>query len=320
MAINKRLEALGVAKQAAQGTPTAEPAYGFGLISGAVFGLALEQAVEALSGGTSRVSQDVDRTGIRPGFTFATRVYPELIPLLMYLVLGAKAVIGSGAPFTHTDTEGTPQPWSTWFGKIGTNYVTIYDAKMRSLKLSWTRGALLLEGVVEGCHALFGEPAYTLGLDLQGHTRFSSFGGTYQLDAADDTPADARVISGSLEIANSNFLLEDSADIEPADITEGELVITPSLTIAPNDLAEYRKILTGSGTGTTPTGVPSIGSFNLLWAIDANTDLHLSAAHWATMCDFPDVDPKGGYAEFPISGQLVGTDFAAVTRNAIASY
>lgn len=319
MSVNRRLSSIGIALQAAKGTAAPTPIYGFGLLSGQTFGLEIAQAAEALTGGTLRIPQDVDRTGIRPGFTFATRVYPQVIPLLAYGALGAKAVSGAG-PYLHTDSLAASLGWYTVWGKYGSEYFKIVDCKFDQLTISWTRGPIMVQGVIMGLTALLHQSSFTPTNDMQGQPRFSTFGGTFSLDTASGTPASAKVISGQVAISNGIGQQELSANVLPTDLIEGTQSIETTLTVEPDDWALYNEIVTGTGTGTTPSGTPNLGSFDVLMSIDANTDLEMSATRWAPIMATPDVDPAGGPAQFPLVGQLVGTDFAVKTHNAVASY
>ena len=131
-------------------------------------------------------------------------------------------------------------------------------------------------------------------------------GGTFSLDSAGSTPVSARVISGELNIKNNISPIDPSSTIESADVWEGVQEHTLKLTIVPDDLAEFRKTVTGSAAGTSVAAVAPIGSVSLTFRENnGSAQLVVTGSKVAFLTSFPDADPKGGAVELELAGIAV---------------
>ena len=96
--------------------------------------------------------------------------------------------------------------------------------------------------------------------------------------------------------------------VTPGDVEEGKLSVSGSVTVKPDDMALYRKMVTGSASGTTLTGAMVYGSFEWTFTHSKETShkLKVIATHVPFTCEFPSVDPNGGAAEVDFTFDNIG--------------
>jgi hypothetical protein len=129
-------------------------------------------------------------------------------------------------------------------------------------------------------------------------------GGTFQLDVIGSTLVNARVVGGELTIKNNITAINPSATVEADDVYEGVQEHSIKLTIIPDDLAEFRKTVTGGAAGTAIATVAPTGSVNLVFRENNNASntLTVTGSKIAFLTAFPDADPKGGPVEIELAG------------------
>lgn len=132
-------------------------------------------------------------------------------------------------------------------------------------------------------------------------------GGTFQIDTTGSTLASARVISGELTIKNNVAEINPAATIESDDQWEGVQEHSLKLTIVPDNLNEFRKIITGTTAGTSAANFLPTGSISLLFKENGTGtgQLLVTASKVAFSTAFPDADPKGGAVEIELAGIAV---------------
>lgn len=328
MAVQKALARVGIAKQVAKGTPATNPAYAFGVRSGSTFGIDIAQEAETRTQFDSLNSPGANRTLATPKLDFETRGFARMIGLLLLGALGAEAAVTGSGPFVHTFTPATTLPWFTLFGDYGggVEYERISDALLDSLEISWEGSGPAVvkcgwKGITPTWPGAFG----TVGTDDSLAAYLRAGGGVFQLDAASGTPVTAPIKSGSVSINNNLDVQEQATTVTPGDIVPSHQQIACSFTLTPAaNFNEWRKTVTGSASGTAVQESPVDGSFNVKFAIDANTDLAFTALHCAFLSDFPDADPGGGAAEVVLEGEAYrqtggGAALTAVLRNTVAA-
>lgn len=319
--IQKALGLVGLSKQASKGTPDTQPDFVYGISSGGMFKADVSQDDEHVTLDAARIAVDSNRMSVVPGQAYKTRLYPKSAGLLLYAALGAIAHSGSG-PYTHTITPATDVPYLTGWGKTGGVLYRVQDAKMDELDIAW-KGAGPLEASVALVGTVIGFPgSITPGVDDSQSPYFRAAGGTFALDAGSDTPATAPVSAGSIKIANGVAPVLLSESVVPNDVSVAAQMLTVSLTLVVNSLAEWRKILTGTDSGTAVSEVAVKGSFAHHFEIDADNTLDLEADNCAFTCDFPDADPKGGPTELELKGSILiaSPALTATLVNATATY
>lgn len=326
--INKRLALSGIGRQTAgKGTALANPGYGFGLLDGRVIEVPITQELEEITG-TSPVSPGANRTAASPGLDASTRAYPKLLGALLYGALGAVATSGPiSTVYTHVFTGTYDTPYFSLFGRQGSDYARVADAKFDELTLKWDEaGPLEVSFKALGRTLLLGT-TWTAGVsEADSDGKFRARGGVFKLDTVGGaSPAQvAFVKSGEITISREVDAVALADSIIPADIVPSMLMVSSKFTIVPDDLAEWRKTVTGTGAGTAISEAELYGSFDHLFTIDANNDLRVNVERLSFTADFPSADAKGGALEIEVEGEMVqaltGESITATLRNTVASY
>lgn len=311
MSVNTSIGLIGVAKQADKVTPASAPTFVHGLTGGKTFQLDRSVASADVSCGI-RAGTDSYVESVTPGLDFETYGYGDALPLYF---LGAMGNIASVADETeglykHTVTLGDLLPYLTFWGRVGNEYTRTDGCKIDELEMSFEGNAPLEFGVtVLGMDAALGLAGFPGEIDpscFDGY--FVPTGGTFKLETLGDAPVAAPVTQGSLTLANSCSADPLAGMVTPGDVEEGKLVSSGSITVKPDDMSLYRKMITGSVSGTAPTGQMVYGSFE--WTFrhskQANHTLKVSASRVPFTAEFPDVDPNGGAAEVEFSFADVG--------------
>jgi len=134
---------IAIAIQVAKGTPSVVSSQRLRLVSGGMAGSKAVSDVEETSAGRLRETSFVGSAsgGGSPAFT----VRPVSIGLLLYLAMGAKAVVGVADPWTHTFTLASALPWCTVWRRLATGlFERFSDCKLNSLTLRSEAGGLLI--------------------------------------------------------------------------------------------------------------------------------------------------------------------------------
>ena len=312
--INTSIGLIGVAKQSAKATAASTPSFLHGLTGGQVF--KLDRSVEAddVSCGV-RAGTDSHVESVVPGADLDTYGYADVLPLYYYAAMGSiasAAASGTGMSgyYEHVITLGDVLPYLTVWGRIGSEYTSVAGCKVDQIEMEFEGNSPLEFGVT-----LLGLAA-TLGLgSMPGSIDPSCFdgyfvptGGTFKVDTASGTPVAAPVTKGSLTLANNCTTDPLAGQVTPGDVEEGKLVSSGSVTVKPADLTLYKSMVTGSSSGTTPTGAMVYGSFewNFTHSKDPKCSLKVEASRVPFTADFPDVDPAGGAAEIEFTFDNIG--------------
>src|SRR5581483_7645171 len=160
--VQKRLVAIGLAKQTAKGSPASQPTFYWGVTRGKPANWAItEEAVEVT--GSNPVFTDVDRTLVVPGADFTSLIHPKAIGLLLYGALGSIATTGAGVPYQHVLTPALDLPYLTFFGKaFGGDYMTVQDVKIDSLEITQNNaGRLFVAATMMGLLFAWGATPFT---------------------------------------------------------------------------------------------------------------------------------------------------------------
>lgn len=321
----KLLTLVGIAKQTGKGAATTGTDFTMGVLSGAAFDLDLGQEPEPITS-DGRIAPAANRVSAASGMKFRTRVWPAPSGLFLYGALGAIATTGTSPNFTHTITPAADLPYLTGFGKLDDVSTKLADMKVDELKISWEKAQpLQLEATLLGLVPTLFTASWPAVADQRDQTFFGPIGGTFKLDTGSATPVVVPLSAAEITIANNLVPVELSKSIIPDDVFPGLQVVTFALTLIPNDLAEWRKAVTGSGTGTAIQESVVYGSVDLLVTINANTSLQIAATRVPFIAPFPEGDAGGGPAELKLTGQVVrpvgaGAAVTATLKNAVASY
>lgn len=313
MSINTSIGLIGVAKQAAKNTPASEPTFVHGLTGGRPFQLdrtveSAEVACGVRSGTDSYVSSVIS------GVDYETYGYADVVPLYFYGAMGniVSSSSSSGAQYEHVVTLGDTIPYLTFWGRIGDEFTRTDGCKIDTLEMSFEGNAPLEFGIT--CIGLDSE----MGLaNFPGNVDPSCFdgyfvptGGTFKLDTASATPAEAPVVSGSLSLANACTAEPLAGRVNPGSVDEGKLTASGSIAVKPEDLSLYKRMVTGSESGTKPSGKMVYGSFEWTFEHSQNPDykLKIESGRVPFSAEFPEVDPSGGAAQIEFSFDDIGVN------------
>ena len=311
--INVSIGLIGAALQTDKDTPATAPTFTHGLTGGKVANL--ERSIESASVSCGvRAGTDSYVASIASGLDFDAYCYADVLPLYLSGCLGAiasKAATKSGF-YEHTVTLGDSLPYLTFWGRIGSEYTRTDGCKVDQIEMEFEGNKPVSLGVTAIGMAT------TLGLaSIPGAGDPSCFdgyfvptNGTFKLDTASDTATDAPVISGALTLANSCNTAPLAGQISPGSVDEGKLTSSGNVKVRPDDLSLYKAMITGSPTGTVPTGQIVYGSFE--WEFthskDADYQMTVKATHVPFTAEFPEVSPDGGSAEIQFDFADIGID------------
>ena len=327
MALNAIKAIAGIAKQTARGTLAANPTFAHGLTGGAPVQVEPKQEELAVTS-ASRTTSNIVRTGTDNGGEIQSPAYLAALGLYLLGAIGSDTVTGT-APYVHTYSVGD-LPYLSVFGKgIDPSVVmAIRDCKIDELSLKWD-GSKPITLTAKYSGTTFSYPAtFTPTTDLSGSESFlTPVGGTFQTDMIGSTLAAARVVKGEITIKNNIDPVDPSATIEAYDQAEGRHQANLKLTVIPDDLADFRKCVTGTANGTAIASAAPEGSVSLLFKDQAGGtgQLLVTGAKVAFLCKFPEGDPKGGPVEVELAGVPVmpagGTaPLVFALSNAVATY
>lgn len=321
MPIQSALALVGGAKQSGKGSPATDPTYQHGITDGQVMTVEVSQDLESRTSGT-RFAPSVNRTGVQPGIDFTCRGHASSIGLWLYAALGSKSVTGSST-YTHVFSTGADLPYLTAFGSMDSNLYAVEDVKVDSLEVSWSENEPV-EFAVTGMGTDVAFPStITPATDDSAATYMRPAGGSFQVDIDGTTLAAAKVTAGSVSINNSLSPIMLSGTITPSDVFPGQQAIEVSLDVTPENLNDWRTILTGTSNGTTVAATPVYGSFSIQFTDGTNT-LTLAATKVAFTTEFPSADAGGGPVTITLAGLVVipasGSPFTATLVNAVATY
>lgn len=318
MSVNTSIGLIGVAKQADKATPASTPSFVHGLTGGQTF--KLDRSVESADVSCGiRTGTDSYVASVTPGVDFETYGYSDVIPLYFLAAMGniaTTAQTGSDkASKKHVVTLGDALPYLTFWGRIGSEYTRTDGCKVDQIEMEFEGNAPLSFGITAiGLAAALGLESFPGSIDpscFDGY--YVPTGGTFKIETLGSTPVEAPVTKGSLTLSNNCTADPLAGMVLPGDVEEGKLSTSGSVTVKPSDMALYRKMITGSASGTMPTGGMVYGSFewNFTHSKNSKHKMQVKATRVPFTCEFPSVDPEGGAAELDFSFDNIGVDSRA---------
>lgn len=335
--INTSIGLLGVALQSDKATAATEPTYKHGLTGGGL--VKPEREVEQKNvacGLRANAANGAYVSEVNMGVDFETLAYADVLALYAYAQMGnivSTPVDGKAGYYKHVITLGSSIPYLTFWGQVGdTDEATVAIAKgckMDTLTFDFEGNAPIDIGVTAaGIDA-------SLFTSWSGDSEPSCFDGyfiptegEFQIDTNTNTPADAIVTKGNLELSNSLTPYRSAGRVMPAELSEGKNTSKISQTVMPEDWSLIRKVLTGSATGTTVTSKIVRGSARWLFTHlrDAECTLEIVAKNIPWNCETPEINPEGNAAEIEFSADDIGimskddTPVTITIVNKVASY
>lgn len=318
MSVNTSIGLIGVAKQEVKATPASAPTFVHGLTGGQTF--KLDRSVENANVSCGiRTSTDSYVDAITPGVDFETYGYSDVIPLYFYAAMGnivtTEQTGTDKASKKHVITLGDLLPYLTFWGRIGGEYTRTDGCKIDQIEMDFEGNKPLGFGITAiGLDATLGLESFPGSIDpscFDGY--YVPTGGTFKIETLGSTPVAAPITKGNLTLANSCTANPLAGMVTPGDVEEGKLTTSGSVTVKPDDMALYRKMITGSASGTKPTGGMVYGSFEWSFTHSKNPKhkMKVEASRVPFTCEFPSVDPEGGAAELDFSFDNVGVDTRA---------
>lgn len=315
MSVNTSIGLIGVAKQADKATPATAPTFVHGLTGGQTF--KLDRSVESANVSCGiRAGTDSYVAGVTPGVDFETYGYSDVIALYFYACMGNIATTAQTgtdkASKKHVVTLGDLLPYLTFWGRIGGEYTRTDGCKVDQIEMDFEGNAPLSFGITAiGLDATLGLDSFPGSIDpscFDGY--YVPTGGTFKIETLGSTPVAAPVTKGNLTLSNSCTANPLAGMVLPGDVEEGKLSTSGSVTVKPQDMTLYRKMITGSASGTKPTGGMVYGSFewNFTHSKNPKHKMKVEASRVPFTCEFPSVDPEGGAAELDFSFDNVGVD------------
>ena len=317
--IQDRLTQVALSKQTALASPAASGTYQTGVNGGAVGTVEIDES-DIGTTWASAISEGFDRGAMTPGGNFELPAMRKSLGLLLLGALGSDTVTGSG-PYTHTYRPTSVIPYLTLFARRDTEFYKISDARVKDLEFSWEgTKALMAKVSLVGCAYSFLASAYAAVNDERPKDGVQKgCGGTFTVDGAA-----AIIKSGSVKIETGAEAVHGSSSPLPADVSTAMTTITGSLTIVPNDQTLFRKVVTGTTSGTAVQCRPVTGALVCSWTDGTNT-LAFNGLNVVFMTSFPDAKAAGGPVEVSLEFTAVvptgGGDAATfVLVNDVATY
>ena len=321
---------VGVAKQSASGTIATNPTYAHGVKGGAPLSVDPSQSVLEVTS-SKRAYTTVIREAVANSASIEAPAYLKTLGLWLLGAIGTTTDAGSAGAYTHTYATGD-LPYLSIFAKgmdatAGQTIQAIRDCKVDELTLKWDNSKPV-ELSVKCNGTVFSYPTtFSATTDDTGSESFLiPVGGTFQYDVSGASPATARVISGELTIKNNLAPVDTAAAIEHADQYEGVQEHELKLTVVPDNLTDFRKVITGASNGTSATSVVPTGSIAITFKENNGTGtLAVTGSKVAFVTSIPDADPKGGPAQIELAGTAVLASGATspliyVLTNAVQTY
>lgn len=321
MALNRKIAVVAFDKQTSFGVLAANRRYGFGVRSGSILSVGMEQAYEELTL-SNRQPPSAYRSGFLHTVDCTTRAWARSVVMLLENAIGARATTGAGDPFTHTITYADTPGYLSMATRLDSEYHKIRDCRVDELSFAWNQAepvemGLRTMGTVWTGYTSSGNPS----TDDSDQQSFYPAGGTFEIDADGSTLATADITGGKITIANHLEPVRVSRATEPIDVWPGLFEVTCELRLIPTNTNDWRAAITGTPAGTAVSNSPIYGSAHqkFIYAVTPERSLDISLARIAFSGDYPDPDPAGGPVEITLTGTMVkaaaGESITVVVKN-----
>lgn len=315
MSINPSIGLAGLAFQKNRDTVATQPTFLHGLTGGSPFGASRSIANTPVACG-NRAPSDARVDSIEVTPSIESLCYPDTLGAYLYAALGAvetTAVPEQAGYYKHVFTMGSDIPYLTIWSQVGTNNFTCSEGcRCGTLELSASGNEhIAMKADFQGIGAQVGIAS------IPGNVEASCFGGkytttdcTFKIDAAGSTPVEALVSEASFTIENNLSALTSIGRVTPREIAVGNLSAGCSVTTIPDDITEYKKLMTGDAKKTALTGTVVLGSVyaKFFHTEDPKMTLEIEVNHCPFTAEFPEVDPEGSEATIKFD-----TDAAIIT-------
>ena len=316
MAINPSIGLVGAALQTNRDTPATQPTFLHGLTGGTPFAASRSIANTPVACGTRAPSDArVDTIEVNP--SVESLCYPDVLGLYLYSALGSVSssedTDGAGTGYyRHVFKMGSALPYLTLWSQVGVDNFTEADGcKCSELQMSATGNEhLAMTASFIGIDAKVGIDAIPGSLTPSCYDgKYTTTDCTFKLDAASETPTDALVSEASFTLSNNTSALTSLGRVTPRDIADGNLSAGVSVTTIPDDITQYKKMVTGSDSSTQISGKVVMGSVyaKFMHSEDEKMTLEIEYKHVPFTADYPSVDPEGaeGTIQFTADAAII---------------
>lgn len=316
MAINPSIGLVGAALQTDRDTPATQPTFLHGLTGGTPFAASRSIANTPVACGTRAPSDArVDTIEVNP--SVESLCYPDALGLYLYSALGnvssSEDTDGAGTGYyRHVFKMGSALPYLTLWSQVGVDNFTEADGcKCSELQLSATGNQhLAMTASFIGIDAKVGIDAIPGSLTPSCYDgKYTTTDCTFKLDAASETPTEALVSEASFTLSNNTSALTSLGRVTPRDIADGNLSAGVSVTTIPDDITQYKKMVTGSESSTQISGKVVMGSVYAKFkhSEDEKMTLEIEYKHVPFTADYPSVDPEGaeGTIQFTADAAII---------------
>lgn len=316
MAINPSIGLVGAALQTNRDTPATQPTFLHGLTGGTPFAASRSIANTPVACGTRAPSDArVDTIEVNP--SVESLCYPDVLGLYLYSALGSvtssEDTDGAGTGYyRHVFKMGSALPYLTLWSQVGVDNFTEADGcKCSELQMSATGNEhLAMTASFIGIDAKVGIDAIPGSLTPSCYDgKYTTTDCTFKLDAASETPTDALVSEASFTLSNNTSALTSLGRVTPRDIADGNLSAGVSVTTIPDDITQYKKMVTGSESSTQISGKVVMGSVyaKFMHSEDEKMTLEVEYKHVPFTADYPSVDPEGaeGTIQFTADAAII---------------
>lgn len=315
---------LGFAKQTAKAAIPSAPAYRVPFSGGNVAPVRETDILAETDASRDRGTTYVTTSGVEGDPEVYVR--DASIGALLHAVLGLDTPSGLGPNYTHTITPANVLPYYTFWRSISsTLYERFEDCKASSLTVSADAGAPLTAAVgIQGRKAVRLDAAADAaaitaydGVAVQNAAVYS-----YN-EAAVTLGGGATALIGSFELTiENNASRQQTDDVVPYDVVEGQREVSLGFDLIFETLAEYNKFHYGSAAGTQVSNSIFTTSAAFTFTKGTNNEVAFSLPSIAYE-EFPvDPDPGGDPIVVPVraAAQRTSPIITATVKNQVATY
>lgn len=327
--LNKLISNIALGKQSAKGTAATAPDYTTPLVgSGAVAGVDPTITIDEETGQVYAINAYKEE--VATGFDAPVRAYPKTMGFLLYGLFGSCTTTEQNGLYQHVftvDPTDMTTPWYTMWGNIEDEEVKTVDAKVGALELSFEGNAPVeVSATFAALSAVFGAAAARPqgGTDMAGLKYFTPANVDVKVDVAGSTLETKKITAFTLTMSRNIEPEYFSGSPMPGDLAMGKFECAPTITTKPDDLADFRKSLTGSANGTEVSPEVVEGGYEVTLTQGDNM-LKIESPRVPWHIAWPESDAGGGAVELELSadnalGTVTSGPITITLVNDVASY
>lgn len=320
----------GIAKQSAEGTAAANPAYAMPVFEGLPRPVQSVEMLQVTSTtleqvGVYKTDQHWEANVVVPGF-------PASLGTILKGLFPTDTSTGSGDPYTHTFSISGTTPWFTLFSRRpGDLYEKFTDGLLQEVTFEFSKDSPLRVGTtyMGKTSEILGSAYTAAATEVVSSTSewFTPIGGTFKMDIDSDTPvAVDNIATGTVRFSRNTDPEPTASSLSPSYFNRGVFEVGVSLDLIWKDYSAYRASYFGSVTGSTFSSDVVVGSVELEFAANYSDDhtLKIVLPSVALLVpEAPQPDAGGGAVRISIDGMGVkpasGSLATVVLKNAVST-